>query len=241
MSNSVIKADNIIKKYGRNYALVGVSVEIEKGRIYGLLGRNGAGKSTLMNIITNRVFATSGRCTLDGEDLLENDKALNRIYAMSESVTMPAGLTFKQAVNITADFYGGFDKDYAYSLAEKFKLDPKKRLSALSTGYLTVSKLILTIEECENLVEDVIIIDKGKVLAAGKTEDILTDGYSVTGAKSLVCAYCQNKEVLCMKNIGTISSAYLKGTPENVPEGLEISRPDLQQVFINLTGEEGEQ
>ena len=75
MSNSVIKADNIIKKYGRNYALVGVSVEIEKGRIYGLLGRNGAGKSTLMNIITNRVFATSGRCTLDGEDLLENDKA----------------------------------------------------------------------------------------------------------------------------------------------------------------------
>nr|ADD61965.1 putative protein [uncultured organism] len=287
MSNSIIKADNIIKKYGRNYALVGVSVEIEKGRIYGLLGRNGAGKSTLMNIITNRVFATSGRCTLDGEDLLENDKALNRIYAMSESVTMPAGLTFKQAVNITADFYGGFDKDYAYSLAEKFKLDPKKRLSALSTGYLTVSKLILTlasgadflffdepvlgldanhrdlfyrllverfaetqcgvvisthlIEECENLVEDVIIIDKGKVLAAGKTEDILTDGYSVTGAKSLVSAYCQNKEVLCMKNIGTISSAYLKGTPENVPEGLEISRPDLQQVFINLTGEEGEQ
>lgn len=97
------------------------------------------------------------------------------------------------------------------------------------------------IEECENLVEDVIIIDKGKVLAAGKTEDILTDGYSVTGAKSLVSAYCQNKEVLCMKNIGTISSAYLKGTPENVPEGLEISRPDLQQVFINLTGEEGEQ
>lgn len=266
---------------------MGVSVEIEKGRIYGLLGRNGAGKSTLMNIITNRVFATSGRCTLDGEDLLENDKALNRIYAMSESVTMPAGLTFKQAVNITADFYGGFDKDCAYSLAEKFKLDPKKRLSALSTGYLTVSKLILTlasgadflffdepvlgldanhrdlfyrllverfaetqcgvvisthlIEECENLVEDVIIIDKGKVLAAGKTEDILTDGYSVTGAKSLVSAYCQNKEVLCMKNIGTISSAYLKGTPENVPEGLEISRPDLQQVFINLTGEEGEQ
>lgn len=145
MSNSVIKADNIIKKYGRNYALVGVSVEIEKGRIYGLLGRNGAGKSTLMNIITNRVFANSGRCTLDGEDLLENDKALNRIYAMSESVTMPAGLTFKQAVNITADFYGGFDKDYAYSLAEKFKLDPKKRLSALSTGYLTVSKLILTL------------------------------------------------------------------------------------------------
>lgn len=287
MSNSVIKADNIIKKYGRNYALVGVSVEIEKGRIYGLLGRNGAGKSTLMNIITNRVFATSGRCTLDGEELLENDKALNRIYAMSESVTMPAGLTFKQAVNITADFYGGFDKDYAYSLAEKFKLDPKKRLSALSTGYLTVSKLILTlasgadflffdepvlgldanhrdlfyrllverfadqncgivisthlIEECQALVENVIMINKGKIIAAGATDDILSQGYSITGAERIVTDYCCDKTVLSQRKIGTICSAYLKGKPENVPDSLEVSRPDLQQVFINLTGEEGEQ
>lgn len=284
---STIKIDNVTKKYGRNIALNSVSAEIESGRIYGLLGRNGAGKSTLLNIITNRVFATSGTCSIDGENLLDNDKALSRIYAMNEAVTMPASMNFKRCVNVTADFYKNFDKDYAFSLAEKFHLDPKKRLSALSTGYLTVAKIILTlssgadflffdepvlgldanhrdlfyrllverfadqncgivisthlIEECENLVEDVIIIDKGKVLAAGKTEDILTDGYSVTGAKSLVSAYCQNKEVLCMKNIGTISSAYLKGTPENVPEGLEISRPDLQQVFINLTGEEGEQ
>ena len=41
--------------------------------------------------------------------------------------------------------------------------------------------------------------------------------------------------------MGTICSAYLKGKPENVPDSLEVSRPDLQQVFINLTGEEGEQ
>lgn len=284
---SIIKTENIIKKYGKNIALDGVSVEIESGRIYGLLGRNGAGKSTLMNIITNRVFATSGKVTLDGEDLLENDKALNRIYAMSETVALPGGLSFKQAVNITADFYKKFDKEYAKSLAEKFRLDPKKRLSGLSTGYTTIAKIILTlasgadflifdepvlgldanhrdlfyrllveryaeqncgvvisthlIEECENLVENVIIIDKGKVLAAGKTEDILADGYSVTGSKKLVKAYCDGKEVLAEKNLGAICSAYIRGVPYNVPSGLEVSNPDLQQVFITLTGEEGEQ
>lgn len=284
---SVIKIDNVTKKYGKNIALDNVSAEIESGRIYGLLGRNGAGKSTLLNIITNRVFATSGTCSIDGENLLDNDKALSRIYAMNEAVTMPASMNFKRCVNVTADFYKNFDKDYAFSLAEKFHLDPKKRLSALSTGYLTIAKIILTlssgadflffdepvlgldanhrdlfyrllverfadqncgivisthlIEECQALVENVIMINKGKIIAAGATDDILSQGYSITGAERIVTDYCRDKTVISQRKMGTICSAYLKGKPENVPDSLEVSRPDLQQVFINLTGEEGEQ
>lgn len=284
---STIKIDNVTKKYGRNIALNSVSAEIESGRIYGLLGRNGAGKSTLLNIITNRVFATSGTCSIDGENLLDNDKALSRIYAMNEAVTMPASMNFKRCVNVTADFYKNFDKDYAFSLAEKFHLDPKKRLSALSTGYLTVSKLILTlasgadflffdepvlgldanhrdlfyrllverfaetqcgvvisthlIEECQTLVENIIMINKGSIIASGTTDDILSNGYCVTGAQKTVEYYCRDKNVLSQRKMGSISSVYLKGSPENVPDSLEVSRPDLQQVFINLTGEEGEQ
>lgn len=284
---SVIKIDNVTKKYGKNIALDNVSAEIENGRIYGLLGRNGAGKSTLLNIITNRVFATLGTCSIDGEKLLDNDKALSRIYAMNEAVTMPASMNFKRCVNVTADFYKNFDKEYAFSLAEKFHLDPKKRLSALSTGYLTIVKIILTlssgadflffdepvlgldanhrdlfyrllverfadqncgivisthlIEECQALVENVIMINKGKIIAAGATDDILSQGYSITGAERIVTDYCRDKTVLSQRKIGTICSAYLKGKPENVPDSLEVSRPDLQQVFINLTGEEGEQ
>ena len=284
---SVIKIDNVTKKYGKNIALDNVSAEIESGRIYGLLGRNGAGKSTLLNIITNRVFATSGTCSIDGENLLDNDKALSRIYAMNEAVTMPASMNFKRCVNVTADFYKNFDKDYAFSLAEKFRLDPKKRLSALSTGYLTIAKIILTlssgadflffdepvlgldanhrdlfyrllverfadqncgivisthlIEECQALVENVIMINKGKIIAAGAMDDILSQGYSITGAERIVTDYCRDKTVLSQRKMGTICSAYLKGKPENVPDSLEVSRPDLQQVFINLTGEEGEQ
>lgn len=284
---SIIKIDNVTKKYGKNIALDNVSAEIESGRIYGFLGRNGAGKSTLLNIITNRVFATSGVCTLDGEKLLDNDKALSHIYAMNEAVTMPLSMTFKRCINVTADFYKNFDKDYAFSLAEKFRLDPKKRLSALSTGYLTIAKIILTlssgadflffdepvlgldanhrdlfyrllverfadqncgivisthlIEECQALVENVIMINKGKIIAAGATDDILSQGYSITGAERIVTDYCRDKTVLSQRKMGTICSAYLKGKPENVPDSLEVSRPDLQQVFINLTGEEGEQ
>ena len=270
---STIKIDNVTKKYGRNIALNSVSAEIESGRIYGLLGRNGAGKSTLLNIITNRVFATSGTCSIDGENLLDNDKALSRIYAMNEAVTMPASMNFKRCVNVTADFYKNFDKDYAFSLAEKFHLDPKKRLSALSSGadFLFFDEPVLgldanhrdlfyrllverfadqncgivisthLIEECQTLVENVIMINKGSIIASGTTDDILSGGYCVTGAQKTAQAYCRDKNVLSQRKMGTISSVYLKGSPENVPDSLEVSRPDLQQVFINLTGEEGEQ
>ena len=85
------------------------------------------------------------------------------------------------------------------------------------------------------------MINKGKIIAAGATDDILSQGYSITGAERIVTDYCRDKTVLSQRKMGTICSAYLKGKPENVPDSLEVSRPDLQQVFINLTGEEGEQ
>lgn len=283
---SVITTEKLTKKYGKHTVLKDVSIEIESGKIYGLLGRNGAGKSTLMNIITNRIFATSGKATLDGKDLKENEKALSRIYAMNEAVSMPQMLTFRQAVNITADFYSNFDKDYAFELAEKFGLSAGKRLSGLSTGYSTAAKVILTlasgaeflffdepvlgldanhrelfyrllveryaemgcgvvisthmIEECENLIENVIIIDKGEMIKSGSTDDIIANGYSVTGAAQAVENFCARQNVLAKRTVGPICSAYISGRPENVPVGLEVSVPDLQQLFVSLTGEEEE-
>lgn len=53
-----IEIKGLTKQYGEMTALDNVSLEFEKNKIYGLLGRNGAGKSTLLNIITNRIFKT---------------------------------------------------------------------------------------------------------------------------------------------------------------------------------------
>ena len=83
MSNSVIKADNIIKIRQELCLLVGVSVRQKRAGYTDFL-ENGAGKSTLMNIITNRVFKHWAGVLFDGEDL-ENDKALNRIYARARA------------------------------------------------------------------------------------------------------------------------------------------------------------
>lgn len=66
----MIEIKNLIKKYGKKYALDDVSFSIKRGEIVGFLGPNGAGKSTTMNIITGYVSPTSGTVTVDGIDVL---------------------------------------------------------------------------------------------------------------------------------------------------------------------------
>lgn len=68
----MIRAENLVKRYGSNYALNDVSFEIGEGEIVGLLGPNGAGKSTAMNILTGYLSTTSGAAYINGINILEN-------------------------------------------------------------------------------------------------------------------------------------------------------------------------
>ena len=68
----MITIENLVKRYGSNYALDDISLEIKEGEIVGLLGPNGAGKSTTMNILTGYLSATSGVAKINGIDILEN-------------------------------------------------------------------------------------------------------------------------------------------------------------------------
>ncbi|MCS6865068.1 MAG: ABC transporter ATP-binding protein [Gemmataceae bacterium] len=64
---SIIETHNLTKTYGRIEALKGVSLRVEKGQIYGLLGQNGAGKTTLIKILLGLVRLTEGAATLLGQ------------------------------------------------------------------------------------------------------------------------------------------------------------------------------
>lgn len=140
-----IELKNITKHYKDTKALENISLTIEYGKIYGLLGRNGAGKSTMVNLISNRIFPTSGEIFVDGEMSIENDEALRKIFTMSEHNLLPVDRKFKDAVKLVKEFYPALDEDYAFALAEKFELDVKKKLMSLSTGYSSISKLIIAL------------------------------------------------------------------------------------------------
>lgn len=68
----LLVVDNVSKKYGDFQALNNVSIEVEKGSIFGLLGPNGAGKTTLIRIINQITMPDSGKIFLDGEALRPN-------------------------------------------------------------------------------------------------------------------------------------------------------------------------
>ncbi len=138
-----IEFEQVTKRYGSTTALDGISLTLEQGHIYGLLGNNGAGKSTLLSILTDRQVADSGEIRVDGQPTHNNNNALKNLFLVGEQDLFPTGLKVERAFRVTADFYPDFDMDYALALAKKFELPMKKKLNALSTGYGSIFRLIL--------------------------------------------------------------------------------------------------
>ena len=136
----MIKAENLVKRYGSNYALNDVSFEIGEGQIVGLLGPNGAGKSTAMNILTGYLSSTSGSAYVNGINILENPiEAKKYIGFLPEQPPIYPEMTVKEYLSFVYDLKScTFDKDaHIDEILSVVRLnDVKDRLIAnLSKGY----------------------------------------------------------------------------------------------------------
>ena len=140
-----IELRKINKRFGQTQALDNVSLTFGEQKIYGLLGNNGAGKSTLLNIVTSRHVADSGELTFDGKPLFDNDAALGQIYMLSEKNYYPESMKVKEAFSWANHFYPNFDPTSALQLAERFELPVKKKITALSTGYTSIFKIVMAL------------------------------------------------------------------------------------------------
>lgn len=140
-----IEVVNISKRFKDTVALDHVNLFFEEEKIYGLLGRNGAGKSTLLNVISNRIFPDEGKVLLNGMPVRENDQALEQIYLMSEKTLYPESMKIKEIFKWSKEFYKNFDIEFAMNMAEQFKLDVKKKVKGLSTGYTSIFKNVIAL------------------------------------------------------------------------------------------------
>lgn len=97
------------------------------------------------------------------------------------------------------------------------------------------------IEEVANIIEEVVLIDKGKVLLQQNVGDLLETGYSVSGLAQEVDAYCEDKNVIGYDELGSLKLAYVLGEKAPLPQesNLQISAMNLQKLFVKLT-EKGE-
>lgn len=148
-----LKVSQITKKYGRQTILDDISLTIQPGKIYGLLGRNGAGKSTLLNLIVNRILPTNGTIKLGNDDINDNDVALTQFYLMSEVSLYPKHVTLKQMWEMADLSYGSFNFNRARRLLKEFDIqDENVKLSNLSTGLQTAAKLIVALSVNANYI-----------------------------------------------------------------------------------------
>ena len=281
---SRIEIKNLSKNYGKVCALDNVSVTFEEGKIFGLLGRNGAGKSTMLNCITGFIFPNSGSITLDGKNVIENDKALRQIYKTSEKTYYPDTMKVKELFKTTKSFYPDFDMDYALDISKQFGLDVTKKVKGLSTGFTSILKQVIAlsvntpfvffdepvlgldannrdlfyrlliekfsekpfcavisthlIEEVSTIVENVIIVKNGKIIRNTTCEELLQQGYTVSGSAAAIDEYIKGKKVIGTDSLGGLKTAYIIGKAEKeIPNGLEITRLDLQKLFVKLTND----
>ncbi len=136
----MIKAENLVKRYGTNYALNDVSFEIGEGEIVGLLGPNGAGKSTAMNILTGFLSATSGSAYVGGINILEDPiNAKKLIGFLPEQPPVYPEMTVLEFLNFVYELKGTtLEKEpHINEILSVVKLtDVKNRLiKNLSKGY----------------------------------------------------------------------------------------------------------
>ncbi len=103
----MVKAENLVKRYGSNYALNDVSFEIGEGEIVGLLGPNGAGKSTAMNILTGYLSATSGAAYINGINILEDPIAAKKFIGfLPEQPPVYPEMTVLEYMNFVYELKG---------------------------------------------------------------------------------------------------------------------------------------
>lgn len=92
------------------------------------------------------------------------------------------------------------------------------------------------IEEVSNVIEEIIIIKNGKIIRNESTEELLSKGYTVSGTILAVDNYISDKNIIGEEIFGALKIAYVIGSPEKSPiEGIEITKVDLQKLFIKLT------
>lgn len=140
-----IAVNQVSKSFGEVRALSGATLTFGDQKLCGLLGRNGAGKSTLLNVISNREFPDSGSISVDGAPAMENDAAQAKLYLMSEKTCYPEAMRVREAFRWTKNFYPAFDEEFAKHLADSFQLNLKSKVKGLSTGYLSIFKLVLAL------------------------------------------------------------------------------------------------
>ncbi len=138
---SLLECRKLNKNYGGGFALNDIDLQIEPGRIVGLLGPNGSGKTTLIKLINGLLTPTGGEVLIDGRKPSPETKAI--VSYLPERNALSEWMSAKQAMDYYADFFEDFNRDKAKEMIRNLGLDEQARIKTMSKGTREKLQLIL--------------------------------------------------------------------------------------------------
>ena len=232
----IIKINNVTKNYKNIKALNNISLSINEGELYGLLGVNGAGKTTLLKILSGLTNQTSGDFIVDGFTNNNMDEIKRIIDISPQESAVAKNLTVLENLKFFQDLYNQKDDNYLKEIINDLGLNEviNQRAKTLSGGYqrrlsialglISKPKILLLDEPTLGL--DVIarrelwkIVNKFK----GKITIILTSHYLEE-----IEALCDRVAILSKGNL------LIEGTINEIKE--KTNESSFEEAFVKIVG-----
>ncbi|GAA3805368.1 ABC transporter ATP-binding protein [Sphaerisporangium flaviroseum] len=129
-----IDVEDLVLRYGDVTALDRLTLSLEGGKIYGLLGRNGSGKTSLLSVLAAFRKESAGTVRIDGQPVFENAGLTRRVSLIRDvGETIDIG-TVEDALYFAEWLRPNWDAEYARTLLDTFGLTPKAKVKSMSKG-----------------------------------------------------------------------------------------------------------
>ncbi|KQN97672.1 ABC transporter ATP-binding protein [Paenibacillus sp. Leaf72] len=221
----IVELQAVTKTYGSRKALHNINLNLEAGKIIGLLGSNGSGKSTLMKLAAGLIQPTSGSVRICGEPIGIGTKAVTSF--MPDQPVTESWMRVKDALRFFSDFYKDFDQEKAGSMLDFLKLDRNDRISSLSKGMNERLQLTLAMSRQAKLylldepIGGVDPVARGKILDAivkfyNEDSCVLISTHLITDIERVFdeVIFIQNGEVSLRQDVESIRSKHGKSVDE---------------------------
>ena len=144
----MIQIINITKSFGTIQAVNEITLTIQNGLVFGMLGTNGAGKSTLLRMMSGILKPDSGQILIDGESIWDNPNAKEKIFYISDDQFYFLNATPSDLISFYKNYYPNFDEARFREFLQNFDLDYNRKINTFSKGMKKQISILLGI--CSN-------------------------------------------------------------------------------------------
>lgn len=144
----MIKIKNVSKNFEQVKAVDQITLTIQNGLVFGMLGTNGAGKSTLLRMMAGVLKPDAGQIYVDGEPVWDNPKAKSKFFYISDDQFFYPNATPSDLISFYKNYYPAFDEIRFREFLASFGLDYHRKISTFSKGMKKQISILLGI--CSN-------------------------------------------------------------------------------------------